>query len=98
MCGIAGIWGSDDRAAAKRMVAAIHHRGPDDRGVFAGGNVVLGMSRLAILDVSEAGHQPMGNPDGTVWIVYNGEVYNFCSERSILESKGYSFRSSSDTE
>lgn len=80
------------------MVAAMHHRGPDDQGIYRDGRVTLGMTRLAIIDVSAAGHQPMGNPDGTIWIVYNGEVYNFREERRLLEAKGYSFSSSSDTE
>jgi len=80
------------------MVAAMHHRGPDDLGIYRDNRVALGMTRLAIIDVSPAGHQPMKNSDGTVWIVYNGEVYNFQSERRILEGKGYSFSSSSDTE
>ena len=98
MCGICGIWGKVEREAVEAMVAAMHHRGPDDHGVYRDGSVALGMTRLAIIDVSAAAHQPMGNPDGTIWIVYNGEVYNFREERRLLEAKGYSFSSSSDTE
>ena len=98
MCGICGIWGKTDDSAIEAMVAAMHHRGPDNRGVYRDNRVALGMTRLAIIDVSAAAHQPMKNSEGTVWIVYNGEVYNFQSERSILERKGYSFSSSSDTE
>lgn len=98
MCGICGIWGSNDPEAVQAMVGAMHHRGPDDQGVYSDSRVALGMTRLAIIDTSSGGHQPMRNPDGTIWIVYNGETYNFESERSLLEAKGYSFSSSSDTE
>ena len=98
MCGICGIWGKADDSAIEAMVAAMHHRGPDDRGIYRDNRVALGMTRLAIIDVSAAGHQPMKNGDGSVWIVYNGEVYNFQTERRMLEAKGYSFSSSSDTE
>ncbi len=80
------------------MLAALHHRGPDDRGVLENNNVVLGMTRLAILDTSSGGHQPMVTPDGQIAIVYNGELYNFREERSLLEKHGYRFRSTSDTE
>ncbi len=98
MGGICGIWGADSRRAIDLMVAAMRHRGPDDQGVYHDAKVSLGMSRLAIIDVSAAGHQPMQNRNGAVWIVYDGEVYNFRSERELLEAKGYSFSSSSDTE
>ena len=80
------------------MVAAMRHRGPDDSGVFLGNGVALGMTRLAVLDLSPRGRQPMRNADGAVWMVYNGEMYNFREERGILEGKGHSFSSSSDTE
>lgn len=80
------------------MVSALHHRGPDDRGVLEDNNVVLGMTRLAILDTSSGGHQPMVSPDGQISVVYNGELYNFRAERLLLEKHGYSFRSTSDTE
>ncbi len=98
MGGICGIWGADGRQAIEPMVAAMRHRGPDNQGVYHDAKVTLGMNRLAIIDVSAAGHQPMQNRNGTVWIVYDGEVYNFQSERELLEAKGYSFSSSSDTE
>lgn len=98
MCGISGIWGSDDRATVEAMVSAMHHRGPDDSGVLACGEVVLGMTRLAIIDVSSRGHQPMQTPDGNISIVYNGELYNFREERALLEASGHSFQSTSDTE
>lgn len=98
MCGICGIWGANDRPAVEAMLASMHHRGPDDRGAFYDPKISLGMTRLAIIDVSDAGHQPMSNPEGTVWLVYNGEVYNFQRERRLLEAEGYTFSSSSDTE
>jgi len=98
MCGICGIWGREDARAVRAMVKALHHRGPDDSGVFSDARVSLGMTRLAIIDTSVGGHQPMKNHDGEVWIVYNGEAYNFQSERRILEAKGHTFSSSSDTE
>ena len=80
------------------MVTAMHHRGPDDSGIFAHEFATLGMTRLAIIDVNPTGHQPMSNPEKTIWIVYNGEVYNFKSERVLLEKKGRRFISTSDTE
>jgi asparagine synthase (glutamine-hydrolysing) len=80
------------------MVSALHHRGPDDSGVLEEQHISLGITRLAILDTSDAGHQPMLSPDGQIAIVYNGELYNFREERAVLEQLGYSFRSSSDTE
>lgn len=83
---------------ADAMVAALHHRGPDDLGVLEDTNVTLGMTRLAIIDVSHAGHQPMVSPDNQIRIVYNGELYNFREERALLEKLGYTFRSTSDTE
>jgi len=98
MCGICGIWGKSDSNSLDAMAAAMHHRGPDDCGVFREEGIALGMTRLAILDISRAGHQPMCNPDGNIWIVYNGEAYNYREERNILSKKGYSFRSGSDTE
>ena len=80
------------------MIGALHHRGPDDNGILEDQNVTLGMTRLAILDVSHAGHQPMVSPDNQIRIVYNGELYNFREERALLEQLGYTFRSTSDTE
>ena len=80
------------------MVQAMNHRGPDDRGTYRDDRVALGMTRLAIIDLTAAAHQPMSNPQGSIWIIYNGEVYNFHGERKLLEDKGYSFSSTSDTE
>ncbi len=98
MCGICGIWGKNNKSAVDSMVKAMRHRGPDDNGTYFDSKISLGMTRLAILDVSDAGHQPMTVADESIWIVYNGETYNFKSERSILEEKGYKFSSGSDTE
>jgi len=98
MCGICGIWGKSDDRILDAMVASMHHRGPDDKGVFREDGIAMGMTRLAILDISPAGHQPMSTPDGTIWIVYNGETYNYRQERDILMKRGYTFNSGSDTE
>jgi asparagine synthase (glutamine-hydrolysing) len=97
MCGICGIWGGGS-IEVRAMVDALHHRGPDDSGVLEENNVVLGMTRLAIIDTGNGGRQPMVSQDGQIALVYNGELYNFREERSLLEKLGYSFRSSSDTE
>lgn len=97
MCGIAGILGpaaSGERV--RRMVDAMRHRGPDDSGVESGEGWAVGMSRLAIRDLSDAGHQPMSSDDGGVRLVFNGEIYN-TSELSKTVRRA-SFRSSSDTE
>jgi asparagine synthase (glutamine-hydrolysing) len=102
MCGIAGIVSRtpDPRfvAAIGRMVAALAHRGPDSHGVQEIGPCVLGNARLAIVDLSERGRQPMSNEDSTVWITYNGECYNAQDLRVLLLARGYTFRSTSDTE
>src|SRR5690349_23683268 len=98
MCGIAGFTGPRDDAALQAMVCALHHRGPDDSGAWTSESASLGMARLAVLDPSAAGHQPMSIDDGAIQIVYNGEVYNFAAERRALAAMGVSFRSTSDTE
>lgn len=98
MCGICGVWSGGTVDDVRAMVAAMHHRGPDDHGVHADERAIFGMARLAILDVSDAGHQPMSNVDGSVWIVYNGESYNYAEQRRLLEAQGHVFRSNSDTE
>jgi asparagine synthase (glutamine-hydrolysing) len=97
MCGINGFsWG--DQKLIGAMNQATCNRGPDDEGVLVDGNVSLGHRRLSIIDLSPAGHQPMCSEDETVWIVYNGEVYNFQEIRSQLESFGHKFKSRTDTE
>jgi asparagine synthase (glutamine-hydrolysing) len=98
MCGICGIWGVGERASVEAMVAALDHRGPDDRGIYQDEKATLGMTRLSVIDLSTGGSQPMSNAQGAIHLVYNGELYNFQSERQILESNGYSFSSRSDTE
>ncbi|MFH1221346.1 MAG: asparagine synthase (glutamine-hydrolyzing) [Candidatus Eisenbacteria bacterium] len=106
MCGIAAIY-SDGRIAAggmkeaiARMKETLRHRGPDDSGTFlsADGRVGLGHTRLAIIDLSAAGHQPMSNENGRVWITYNGEIYNFLELRRDLLACGHTFKSLTDTE
>jgi asparagine synthase (glutamine-hydrolysing) len=103
MCGIAGFLSFDPAGVApsgvvRRMTDLIAHRGPDDEGQYASGNIALGHRRLSILDLSPAGHQPMANDDGTVWIIYNGECYNFRELARWLEGRGCRLRSRSDTE
>ena len=107
MCGIAGLLRlgagqitPDDTTLVRRMTDAIAHRGPDDHGMWSDAHVALGFRRLSIIDLSSAGHQPMGNEDGTVQIIYNGETYNFreLTERFQLREKGHQFRSRTDTE
>ncbi len=102
MCGIAGIYGLDGALATltdlKRMAAVMGHRGPDDAGFYLDGRIGLAHRRLAILDLSEAAHQPMPNEEETLWLVYNGEIYNFPELTRELQGKGHLFRSKSDTE
>jgi asparagine synthase (glutamine-hydrolysing) len=104
MCGITGYWvreGQSDQfwEDLPRAISSLHHRGPDDKGIWRNSQGVgLGHTRLAILDLSELGHQPMISPDGRVAMVFNGEVYNFREVRRDLESKGYTFRGSGDSE
>ncbi len=106
MCGIVGILNGDgapvDPVTLEAMTAALGHRGPDGRGVHVEGPLGLGHTRLAVVDVSSAGRQPMSNEDGTVWIVFNGEIYNFRELRRFLDSLGhdpkYRWRSHTDTE
>ena len=102
MCGIVGIFNTDGRpvsiATLRGMTDAVAHRGPDGEGFYTDSFVGLGHRRLAIIDLSPAGHQPMATPEGDVVLVYNGEVYNFHEMRAELEAKGYQFRSRTDTE
>lgn len=103
MCGIAGLIRTegirrDDTVAVERMLGAQVHRGPDDSGMYSDANVVLGHRRLSIIDLSPAGRQPMSNEDSTVWVTFNGEIYNFQELRSELVMSGHIFRSHSDTE
>ena len=102
MCGIAGLVNCSgapvDDAVIRTMTAAIAHRGPDGEGCWVDGPVGLGHRRLSIIDLSEAGHQPMLSADGRFVLSYNGEVYNFKALQKELERVGCVFRSRSDTE
>jgi asparagine synthase (glutamine-hydrolysing) len=98
MCGIAGILGLPDKTAVERMMAAMVRRGPDDSGYYEDPRIALGHRRLSVIDLSQAGHQPMSRAEGRLWIVYNGEVYNFAALRRDLEGRGHHFVSRSDTE
>lgn len=100
MCGILGFVGSRsfDAKVFGQALDVMAHRGPDDRGIFEGPEVILGHRRLAILDLSPAGHQPMTSRDGRYVAVYNGEVYNFKAIRRQLEKEGAAFHTATDTE
>jgi len=102
MCGICGIYNFGthapaDRAALQRSAAAMVHRGPDDEGFFVDGEVGLGNRRLSIIDLA-GGHQPVANEGESIWITFNGEIYNYRELRPELEARGHRFRTSSDTE
>ncbi|NJM74457.1 MAG: asparagine synthase (glutamine-hydrolyzing) [Acaryochloridaceae cyanobacterium RU_4_10] len=105
MCGIAGILTQNGREEnldipIQRMQQALQHRGPDDRGIFIAPDrqAAIAHTRLAILDLSSAGHQPMCTPDGRYWITFNGEIYNFRELRQIQIDRGETFHSQTDTE
>jgi len=102
MCGIAGQFNFQrrepvERETIVRMARSIAHRGPDDEGYFISGAVGLGFRRLSIIDLA-GGHQPMSDAQGTVWVVFNGEIYNYKELRGELQNKGHQFRTNSDTE
>jgi len=101
MCGICGVVGIESReageAAARRMMAAMVHRGPDEEGILVAPPVAAGMRRLSIIDLP-GGSQPVWNETGTLAVVFNGEIYNFASLREELEARGHRFRTRSDTE
>ena len=102
MCGIAGIleFGRDaeaDGAALREMCRVMAHRGPDDDGFYSDGAAGIGMRRLSIVDLA-TGHQPISNEDGSLWIVFNGEIYNHLSLREQLIARGHAYRTHSDTE
>src|SRR5205809_2989746 len=106
MCGICGIYeygvsqGGVDDSLVARMRDTMTHRGPDDAGSYVSDDrrVGLGNRRLAIVDLSPAGRNPMPNEDGRVWITFNGEIYNHESLRPRLEARGHNYRSRTDTE
>ena len=102
MCGIAGQFNFQrrepvERETIVRIACPIAHRGPDDEGFFVAGPVGLGFRRLSIIDLV-GGHQPMSDAEETLWIIFNGEIYNYKELRAELESKGHRFRTNSDTE
>jgi len=102
MCGICGKLVFDGTRIGedlfKNMCGSFSYRGPDDEGIFVSPPVGLGHRRLSIIDLSPAGHQPMTNEDGNIWLVFNGEIYDFQELRRGLESKGHTLKSRSDTE
>jgi asparagine synthase (glutamine-hydrolysing) len=102
MCGIAGIFNMNSAPVSistlRNMTDAIAHRGPDGEGFYTDSFIGLGHRRLAIIDLTSAGHQPMSNEDGTVVISYNGEIYNFWKLRTELQALGHRFQSKTDTE
>jgi asparagine synthase (glutamine-hydrolysing) len=97
MCGICGFNWTDERLL-ERMKATLTHRGPDGHGSYVADGISLGHLRLSIVDLSEAGKQPLTNEDGTIWITFNGEIYNYPTLRRLLEQRGHRFRGHSDTE
>ena len=101
MCGIAGQITFDNSPVSRPLIAEmgarLRHRGPDDSGIYVHGGVGLAHQRLSVMDLSPAGHQPMSNEDGTIWIVFNGEIYNFEDLRARLCDQ-HAFRSRTDTE
>ncbi|HOB44004.1 MAG TPA: asparagine synthetase B, partial [Bacillota bacterium] len=102
MCGIAGqlqlSGGTADRDLILRMSDLLKHRGPDGDGTYIDGTIGLAHRRLAIIDLSEEGRQPMTNEDGTLWLVFNGEIYNYRELMEELIAHGHQFRSKTDSE
>src|SRR5246127_34859 len=100
MCGIAGIVSLEGKPVLEQelrnMCSAIAHRGPDDEGFYFRTGVGLGVGRLSIIDL-DSGRQPVSNEDGSVWVVFNGEIYNFQELRREMEARGHVFSTRSDT-
>src|SRR5215211_6072462 len=99
MCGISGIVGQGwQPTQLEAMVASLHHRGPDDNGLYIDPSykVGLGHNRLSIIDLTPTGHQPMSNHDGTLWLIFNGEIYNYLELRAELHD--YPYYTQTDTE
>src|SRR5687767_8610376 len=104
MCGITGLYNFSNRdkvdeTVLRSMCTSINHRGPDGDGIFIDQEhgIGLGHRRLSIIDLA-LGHQPMANPEGTIWIVFNGEIYNYLELKNELLTRGYKFQTTSDTE
>lgn len=97
MCGICGMIGRSNKELLKEMCEVLAHRGPDDEGMYIDHNAAIGIRRLSIIDL-ETGHQPIHNEDESLWIVFNGEIYNYRDLRVELEKKGHHFYTKSDTE
>ena len=101
MCGIAGILGGGGRPVEldelRAMSGMLVHRGPDDDGYYLDASVGLTMRRLSIIDL-ESGRQPVRNEDGSVWVVFNGEIYNYRQLRRELQARGHTFATTTDTE
>jgi asparagine synthase (glutamine-hydrolysing) len=104
MCGICGFVGHADRSTVEKMLPRIAHRGPDDEGIWVsepgpdGTRAVLGHKRLSIIDLSPAGHQPMTDASGRLWLTFNGEIYNYRELREQLRARGHRFVSNTDSE
>ncbi len=98
MCGIAGFVGKGSQETLERMAHAVAHRGPDDQGIICKEDVGLAHTRLSIIDLSSAGHQPMWNEDKSVALIFNGEIYNFQNLRTELQKRGVVFTTGTDTE
>ena len=101
MCGVSGIYNYSgkkvDETYIKLMRDSLNHRGPDAYSHYLDGCVALGHNRLKIIDLN-TGDQPLSNEDKSIWIIFNGEIYNYKEYRKILTSKGYNFRTNTDTE
>src|SRR5215468_8465298 len=101
MCGIAGLFSLRGKPVSESevqgMCDAMVHRGPNDEGYYAGSGIVLGMRRLSIIDL-DGGRQPVRNEDGTIWVVFNGEIYNFKTLRASLIRRGHHFYTKGDAE
>src|SRR3989442_5707965 len=102
MCGIVGVLRGDGAPIPEALLVAMRdslvHRGPDDAGLYLKGPVGVGVRRFSVLGLTSTGHQPMGNQDGTLWIVFNGEIYNYVELAQELRSAGHRLVSQSDTE
>ena len=102
MCGICGkidfYHSKVDSEIIDKMTDSLTYRGPDDKGVFTSGHVALGHRRLSIIELSSSGNQPMSNEDESIWLVFNGEIYDFQEHRKNLKEKGHTLKSRTDTE